>query len=196
MYPKYNFDDSLTAIERLGKKKEVAVYLARYRLDQLTKNDEERILSDDEDNNEHREGSQNEDAPMDEFEALIDEQIALSTVHSRPEKSFVTDKSFGDLSRISAMSTSAKDHMNDRIASSSQHNSSQPILSSTQQAPSIQVEFTDEIRARIAENKRKAMAILEQRKKDEEEKQKQKLLEDKLRTQEISNINIDDDDDF
>jgi hypothetical protein len=46
MFPKYNFDDSLAAIERLGKK-EVNTHMVRYRMGQLTKDDDDsRILSD------------------------------------------------------------------------------------------------------------------------------------------------------
>ena len=189
MFPKYNFDDSLAAIERLGKKKETAVHMARYRLDQLTKDDDEKIVSDDE-NNQNQESHQIEE-PMDEFEALIDEQIALSTAHSRSNAT-MNEKSFGDISGISAISSSTKKAIvNDHIGSSTEH-FSQP--SQSQQIVASQLDITDEVRARIAENKRKALAKLEQRKKEEDDKIRKKQLEEKLRTQEISNINIDDDD--
>lgn len=193
MFPKYNFDDTLAAVERLGKKREVAVHMTRYRLDQLTK-DDDRILSDDEgaEGNRHREDHLTDDVPMDEFEALIDEQIALSTVQARTNVTS-NDKSFDDISGISALnSSSTKENVSQRISSSTPH-PSQPSSSQTQQQSTSQ-DITDEIRARIAENKRKALAILEKRKKEEEEKIRKKHLEERLRTQEISNINIDDDD--
>lgn len=80
MFPKYNFDDSLSAIERLGKKKEMNVHMVRYRMDQLTKDDDQ-ILLDETENLEEMHVTQEE--PIDEFESLVDEQVALTTAHSR-----------------------------------------------------------------------------------------------------------------
>lgn len=187
MFPKYNFDDSLNAIDRLGKKKEVAVHMTRYRLDQLTKDDDEKILSDG-DEEENRREDQAADEPMDEFEALIDEQIALTTLHSRTNHSM--DKSFGNISSISSAN-----NLNDRISLSSQTQLSQTsqtpqaLLSSTQN----KVEISEEVRARIEENRKRALAIRDQRKKECEEKQKLLDIEENRRAEEISNINIDDD---
>lgn len=191
MFPKYNFDDSLSAIERLGKKKELSVHMVRYRLDQLTKDDDEKILSDADDdiNNPNREGQAN-DEPMDEFEALIDEQIALSTVHSRSNAG-MNDKSFGDISSDSAFSK-LKENLNTTPLSSTQlPQFSQP---SQTQLSSSQPDISDEVRSRIAENKRKAMAILEQRKMEAQQKMKQTEIEAAQKTREISKIFIDDDD--
>jgi hypothetical protein len=184
MYPKYNFDDTLNAIDRLGKKKEVAVHMTRYRLDQLTKDEDERILSDGDDDEENRR-DQPVDEPMDEFEALINEQIALTTLHSRTNNDSGMDKSFGNISSISSATK-----INDRIASSTHiHHQSQPT-----QPPSStsQVQITDEVRLRIEENKRKALAIRDQRKKEAEEKQRLEL-EESQKAVEVSNIHIDDD---
>lgn len=179
MFPKYNFDDSLAAIERLGKKKEVQVHMTRYRLDQLTK-DDDRILSDDDAAEKQGESQMNMDEPMDEFEAMIDEQIALTTNRSNFRGH---EKSYGNVSSVSAASL-----FNDLVAS-------QPS-SSQQQEIRSQVEISDEIRARIAENKRRAMEILAQRRKEADEKLRQAALVEKQGPQEISNINFDDDDDF
>jgi uncharacterized protein YaiL (DUF2058 family) len=125
------------------------------------------------------------DEPMDEFEALIDEQIALTTLHSR-SKNDSMNKSFGNMSSISTST-----NLNNRIASSTQvHHESQ----STQPLPTQnKVELSEEVRARIEENKRKALAIRDQRKKEAEERQKQQELEESQNCREISNINIDDD---
>lgn len=199
MYPKYNFDDSLSTIERLGKKRETAMYMNKYRMGELTKDEGQEILEDDENN--RNEGDMNipEDEPMDEFEALIDEQIALSTVHSRTN----ADKSFGNISSISSSTKVLS------ATQAPQPSASQTFFQPTQQAsqqasqiedtepfepiqpPATQTEITDEVRARIAENKRKAMAILEQRKKEAAEKAK---LEKESRYQEITDILFDDTD--
>lgn len=190
MFPKYNFDDSLAAIEKLGKKKELSIHMVRYRLDQLTKDEDDKILSDVDDgaNNPNREGQMN-DEPIDEFEALIDEQIALSTVQSRTNIR-MNDKSFDDLLSTSSFSQ-ANDHLNSTPISSTQI--PQFSHSSQTQPPSSQPDMSDEIRARIAENKRKAMAILEQRKADAQEKIRQQDLEEAKKAREISKIYIDDD---
>lgn len=190
MFPKYNLDDSLAAIERLGKKKETAVHMTRYRLGQLTKDDDRVILSEEEDDtHKFNEAHMNLNAPIDEFDALIDEQIALSTNRINNDS---VDKSFGN---ISAISSSAKHY--DRVSSTQvypQSQSSQQNQSSqnSQQASApVQTAVSEEVRQRIAENKRKAMAILEARKKAAEEERKRKELEE--RSQEVSSINIDDD---
>lgn len=196
MFPKYDFDDSLAAIERLGKKKEVAVHMTRYRLDQLTK-DDDIMVSEGEvtENSPNRESHLNDDEPMDEFEALIDEQIALSTVQSRTNTTTKDiNKSFGDISGISISSNTTKTNMNERISTNTQDFSQPSSSSHPQHSLSSQAGITDEVRARIAENRRKAMERLQQRRKEDEEQTRKKQMEEKLRTQEISNINIDDDD--
>jgi hypothetical protein len=72
MFPKYNFDDSLAAIERLGN----------------------RIFSDTEQNEKGELRNTYEEQPIDEFEALVDEQIALSTVKSQTYATINSDRSF------------------------------------------------------------------------------------------------------
>lgn len=196
MFPKYNFDDSLSTIERLGKKRETAHYMHKYRMDELAKDVEQEVLEGDDDNrNEGGQHNTREDEPMDEFEALIDEQIALSTVHSRT----IADASFRNVSSISSSSKNDQGQSTQPSASqmffqptqeASQTEDTEPFHQPSQQ-PATQVEITEEIRARIAENKRKAMAILEQRKKEAAEKAKQ---EEKLRYQEITDVLFDDTD--
>lgn len=168
MFPKYNFDDSLAAIERQGKKREMNIHMVRYRLDQLTKDDDEKVLSD----NHEQEGEMENlrhDEPMDEFEALIDEQIALTTAQSRMNVTNTSDRSFGNISGISNIA--------------SQPNKT--LLSSQQSQP---LQLSDEVRARIAENRLRALALLEQKKKLAE-----KENPPKANLKQISNIYIDDD---
>lgn len=176
-------------------------YFHTHSRDQLTKDDDERILSDGDEENRRNEGQMNVDEPMDEFEALIDEQIALTTVHSR---SNIADKSFGNISSISSATQPSEQSISvstfqPPLSSSHHHqplSQAQPPLSSSHHQPSSQAESTEltsEMRARIAENRLKALAILEKRKAEAEEKRKQEL-EAKQKTQEISNVNFDDDD--
>lgn len=211
MFPKYNFDDALTAIERLGRKKEVNHHMVRYRLDQLTK-DDEKIMSDGDEAVDHNNDQLNEDVPMDEFEALIDEQIALTTVHSRTNASAL-DKSFDNMLSLSNSTqfnnnVSSSTHIS-QPSTSQQHFPSQHIQpSNTQHQQSLFSQpqsheknsqaasaISEEVRARIAENKKRALEKLELRKKEAEEREKLKAKESEPKNI-ISNILIDDDDDF
>lgn len=219
MYPKYKFDDSLAAIEKLGKKKEMAIHMTRYRLGQLTKDEDVIIQSDEEDDV----AAPREDEPMDEFEALIDEQIALSTVN---QSRTAHDKSFGNISGIFS-STKVQDRSFGASQSHSQPKSqyqpasqpltpSQPSQLSKTQVPAQPVdgtakpELSSDVRAKIAENRMRAMAIQAQRRQEAEEKARQAAEEnarkaaeeEKIRKEqeesrkripEISNILIDDD---
>lgn len=164
MFPKFNFDDSLAAIDRLGKKREISVHMSRYRLDQLTKDDDQ-IISDGENKDEDLLA---EELPVDEFEEMINEQIALSNAHSRTNAG-VMDTSVGDISGIIK-------YRDDTIPfQSSQSSSQMPVLSQSpisQSAP--QTQLSEEARARIAENKQRALAIREARLREAEEKRKQK----------------------
>lgn len=198
MYPKFNFDDSLTAIERLGRKKEINVHMARYRLDDLKKDDGQ-IHSDDED--EADRNKEDDDVPMDEFEALIDEQIALTTLHSRTNAA-AQDNSFDNI-----LSSSGISQLNHNVSSStqisqpafsqiiqdyvpSQQLTASPSVSQSYQVPST---ISDEVRARIAENKRRATEIREKRIREAAEKEKLKQIESEPKNM-ISNIVVDDDD--
>lgn len=160
-------------------------YISR---DQLTRDEDDKILSDGDDENvRNTEGHMNndDDVPMDEFEALIDEQIALSTVQNRTN---FGDKSFGSISSINSST-----QPNEQISVST----FEPPLSSSHRQPSSQAEpteLTSEMRARIAENRLKALEILEKRKAEAEEKRQQEELKTKQKEREISNINFDDDD--
>ena len=136
LYPKYTLDDCLTKIDQLGKKKTVQRHLSQYRmnmLDPIVSQTEE--TSDKEDNNQ-------EDEPIDEYEDLINQQIALSTVNntstSRANNSFNSSAAFDELSASSRTVTIPP--------------KSAPVVPAVEQA-----RLTDELRARIAENKRKAI---------------------------------------
>lgn len=187
MFPKYHFDDSLSKIERLGRKKEIAIHMTRYRMGQLTKDDEDqRVLSDD-DNEMERNNSTAQDMPFDEFDQLLDQQIALST------SALPSTTTLGNISGISGFS---------QIPQSSQHN--QTTSSSSIQQPqqsqqqSQKIQLTDEQKARIEENKKRALALREAhlRQQEEELSLKRQHEEDeqkKSSTQVFSDLLFDDD---
>lgn len=168
--------------------------MTRYRRDELGPKDDDRVLSDDEEAMNIGEAPEEAfDEPMNEFDALIDEQIALSRTN--------VDKSFGNMSSISGIanhndnifssthmtqqqtfssppSSSHQTNAQSTQPSSSHQMTAEPSQSPQQQTP-VQEPISDEVRARIAENKRRAMAIREQREKEVAENLKLKELEEK-----------------
>jgi TIMELESS-interacting protein len=165
MFPKYNFDDSLTKIERLGRKKEIAFHMTRYRLGQLVQEDDNRVLSDNEDD--RMEDTLAHELPVDEFEDLLNQQIALSSTSHRSNN----DASVSHLN-MSSVSTSTQIH---KPMPQEPPLFSQPSqIEVTQPKPQL----TDEQKARIEENRKKAMAIRAAKLKELEDK-RLKELEDK-----------------
>ncbi|XP_021208540.1 TIMELESS-interacting protein [Bombyx mori] len=77
LYPKFEFEDCLKKIESLGKKRPVMVHLCKIRTDQITS--EETVVQ--------RDSSEDEAPPQeeDEFDKLLQEQIALARSTPAPE---------------------------------------------------------------------------------------------------------------
>lgn len=76
LYPKFNFDDCLAKIENLGNKRDLQVFLRKYRLGEISADDDFKTPefvndNDDDDDDERRE----EATPQEEFDLLLAEQI-------------------------------------------------------------------------------------------------------------------------
>lgn len=171
MYPTYKFDDILTNIERLGKKKTLQVHMSRYRLGMLeaTKNHGNMNEASEDADDVGAEAAAEE--PFDEFDALLDEQIAISKIAPRtpaastskyatPNPNVTRDSSSSfstpSFSRGNAvMSTpySVIHNMNDTSDLATPLPQSQPSTPATKQ-------LTAEQMARIAENRRLAQERL------------------------------------
>ncbi|XP_067624644.1 protein TIPIN homolog [Eurosta solidaginis] len=84
MYPNYTFEDVLTNVERIGKKKSLQVHMSRYRLGML---DHLKAAGDQVQDDDEEEGGavsvEQVDEPFDEFDALLGEQIAISKLAPR-----------------------------------------------------------------------------------------------------------------
>lgn len=144
LYPRFNLDDCLTKIDQLGKKKLVQRHMSQYRINML-----EPVVSLEEPTSD-KENNNQDDEPIDEYEDLINQQIALSTVNntntSRANTSFNSNAAFDELS-----------------ASSKPINNPPPTPTPVVVPAIEQIRLTDELRARIAENKRLAMEKLKAR---------------------------------
>lgn len=101
MYPNYKFDDVLTNIERIGKKKSLQVHMSRYRLGML----ENLKTTGDKAHDEEEDGDADAaaDEPFDEFDALLGEQIAISKIAPRTPAHY----SSGGADRMDATFTGA-----------------------------------------------------------------------------------------
>ncbi|XP_070492501.1 protein TIPIN homolog [Chironomus tepperi] len=186
MFPKYHFDDSLAKIEMLGRKKEIATHMSRYRLGQLTQEDENQVLSDVEDD--RMEDTLAHELPVDEFEDMLNQQIALTSTTHRSNN----DASVSQLN-MSSVSTSTQIHNKPMTQEPETPLFSQPSqVEFTQTKPQL----TDEQKARIEENRKRAMAIRAAKMKEMEEKRLKEAEELKLKEQSQPTINIEIDDDF
>ncbi|KAL7041995.1 hypothetical protein ACKWTF_000986 [Chironomus riparius] len=184
MFPKYHFDDSLTKIERLGRKKEIAFHMTRYRLGQLVQEDDNRVLSDNDDD--RMEDTLANELPVDEFEDLLNQQIALSSTSHRSNN----NASISQLN-MSSVSSSTQIHKEPM--------SPEPPVFSQVEAIQPKSQLTDEQKARIEENRKKAMAIRAAKLKELEDKRLKELKEaeeQKLKERSQPTINIEIDDDF
>jgi TIMELESS-interacting protein len=134
MYPKYNFDDSLETIEKIGKKREIHNYMTRFRMDML-----DPIVTEEVEEPAHDEMM----GPVDEFDELLDQQIASSTM---PSSTMGRNKTFVGNSQLNVSG----------ISSVKEPEEPTPT-------PSPPVVLTEEMRRKIAENRLKAMERLKAR---------------------------------
>lgn len=131
LFPKLNFDDCLEKIENLGVKKDLQVFLKRYRLDMVTADEDvmRPDLVDDDDDDDRPADS----APQEEFDLLLAEQI---------DKQRQKDTSVADSSAF-----------DDLLASTSYQNQSQ--VRTPRKEPSSAL--SDEVKERIERNRKLAM---------------------------------------
>lgn len=134
MFPKYGFDDSLAAIENLGRKKQTQSYMNKYRMGLLEP--EVPILDDDKED--QMENDTNAlDRPLDPLDSMLEEQIAISRANISLNTSGVGN--------LSVNFDSIRD---DSVPTTPVHTPSRP-------SPGL----TEEMRAKIAANRLKALEL-------------------------------------
>lgn len=159
LFPKYHFDDFLTRVEQLGTKKDLQVFLKKYRLDMITSDNN--LITDD--NMDKDDEDQQESVPLDDFDLLITEQI-------QKQKQAETRTS------AVAPSTSSEDAFDKLLM--------QPVdAQSSQSSQALHIntanELSDEVKQRIERNKQLAIQRRLQRQKEQEEQVKRtKLIDD------------------
>lgn len=176
LFPKYHFDDFLTRVEQLGTKKDLQVFIKRYRLDMITSDNN--LITDD---NMDKDEEQEENVPLDDFDLLIAEQI-------QKQKQAETGAS------VLTPSTSNEDAFDELLRQSAGTQNSQVQHTSTATAN----ELSDEVRQRIEKNKQLAIQKRLQRQKEHEELAKRIKLNDDTNTEtpnESSNLAVHDETD-
>lgn len=163
LFPKYHFDDFLTRIEQLGSKKDLQVYLKKYRLDMIT-SDDGLIVHNNMDNEDEEES-----APLDDFDLLITEQI-------QKQKQAKMQAS------TSASASASEDAFNELLMQSDN-------ISQSQSTGTTGNELSDEIREKIERNKQLAIQRRLERQNEQEEVKRKKLAEN-INTK-LSNENAD-----
>jgi len=164
LFPKYHFDDFLTRVEQLGTKKDLQVFIKRYRLDMVT-SDNNLITHDNMDKDD--EDEQEESAPLDDFDLLITEQI-------QKQKQSETRAS------IATPSTSHEDEFDKLLMQSTDTQNVQIEVSHTD---TITNELADEVKQRIERNKQLAIQRRLQKQKEREEDIKRTKLSNDTNTE-------------
>uniref|UniRef100_A0A1Q3EVK3 TIMELESS-interacting protein n=1 Tax=Culex tarsalis TaxID=7177 RepID=A0A1Q3EVK3_CULTA len=142
MYPKYNLDDCLRTIERHGRKKEMQTYMNKYRLgmlDPVVTND-----ADDEDGDDNAGGLAYEsnaafNQQLDPLDSMIEEQLAISRA--------------ANTSGVADLSVSECNF--DAVRDESMRTPVPPTTTTKEPSPAM----TEEMRAKIAANRLKALEI-------------------------------------
>uniref|UniRef100_A0A1B0G068 TIMELESS-interacting protein n=1 Tax=Glossina morsitans morsitans TaxID=37546 RepID=A0A1B0G068_GLOMM len=168
MYPTYKFDDVLSKIEVLGKKKPLQVHMSRYRLGLL-----ESLKQDKDALEDGKEIEEETDIPVnevyDEFDALLDEQIAISKIAPRtPQTSSSKYTTNGDSFSNINFTTPSFSKENAAMSTPLTHednfnNKDKPLPQTQASTGQIIKELTSEQMSRIAENRRLAQERLAKR---------------------------------
>lgn len=153
LFPKLDFDDFLERVEKLGTKKDLQVFIKKYRQDMI--NEDNDIINED---NIDAEENIVQDEPIDEFDLLIAEQI---------EK----QKQVMQQTVINVPTTN--NDVFDKLLSQSNTTNSQSVTNA-----STSSHLSDEVKARIERNRQQAVQRRLARFKEIEEEAKRKKLEE------------------
>ncbi|XP_011150544.1 protein TIPIN homolog [Harpegnathos saltator] len=164
LFPKYHFDDFLARAEQLGSKKDLQVYMKKYRLDMII-SDDGLIIN----NNEDNEEDQQESVPLDDFDLLITEQI-------QKQKQAKTQ-----VSTLAATSAS-EDAFDELLMQPNNISNSQVQTMST-----TGNELSDDIKEKIERNKQLAIQRRLQRQNEQEEIKRKKLATNEFESMNLEN---------
>ncbi|XP_058124820.1 protein TIPIN homolog [Anopheles ziemanni] len=148
LYPKYHFDDCVATIEKLGNKKIVQAYMNKYRTGLLQQEIDEAAANRSDDDDDGDEGVVNHrfNLPLDPLDSMLDEQIAIS----RGRTSLGNTSGIADISMDTTFDTIRKDKgLQDGNSS----------VGPKVVPPESSVSVSDELKAKIEENRKRALEI-------------------------------------
>ncbi|XP_076177569.1 TIMELESS-interacting protein [Ptiloglossa arizonensis] len=167
LFPKLTFDDFLEKLETLSTKKDLQVFIKKYRLDMIS-TDDTMVVQDDVD----EESNEEQNDPVDEFDLLIAEQI-------EKQKQVVNQQS-------AISDAPAADALFDKLFLETNTKNSQLVKENSGQS-----QLSDEIKERIEKNRQQAIQRRLARLKTLEDETKKKKLEEVKGTQsEDSSYNV------
>ncbi|XP_076657959.1 TIMELESS-interacting protein [Halictus rubicundus] len=152
LFPKLEFDSFLERVENLASKRDLQVFITKYREDMISPDDNvmcQDIIDDD--------NEKEQDEPIDEFDLLIAEQI---------EKQKQVNQQSSDTSTADALFDKLMSETNSKASQQSQ-----PVKENA--GPS---QLSDEVKERIERNRQQALKRREARLKAMEEEAKRKKL--------------------
>uniref|UniRef100_A0A182MLM6 TIMELESS-interacting protein n=1 Tax=Anopheles culicifacies TaxID=139723 RepID=A0A182MLM6_9DIPT len=148
LYPKFHFDDCMAKIEKLGHKKQVQMYMNKYRSGLLQQElDEAAALHSEEEPDENQMNQ-----PLDPLDSMLEEQIA----RSRGRTSIANTSGIDNLSVDTTFDAVRHDSVNHHQATnSSTHANALKDTQQTVKSPPI----NEEIRAKIEANRLRALEL-------------------------------------
>ncbi|KZC04181.1 PREDICTED: protein TIPIN homolog [Dufourea novaeangliae] len=164
LFPKMEFDGFLDRLEKLGTKKDLQVFIKKYRQDMINPDDD--VINQDIIDEENE---KEQDEPTDEFDILIAEQI-------EKQKQVVNNQSTSD--------TLTADALFDKLMSETKSKASQSIKENI--GPS---QLSDEVKERIERNRQQAIQRRTARLHAIQEEAKKKKLGENIDTQPENNFN-------
>lgn len=161
LHPNFRFDDFITQVEKLGKKKEMQTHMYRYRHGML-----QDVVTNAEENVAEEEGNVDEAShtggfePIDELDEIIDQQIQNYTLISTAPRTPAHDRTFDSI-RSSVIATPRLREQYPVEASTPIANkqTNNVIVETNETAPTL----TSDQMAKIAENRRLAQERLKQK---------------------------------
>uniref|UniRef100_A0A182Y0G0 TIMELESS-interacting protein n=1 Tax=Anopheles stephensi TaxID=30069 RepID=A0A182Y0G0_ANOST len=152
LYPKFHFDDCMAKIEKLGHKKQVQMYMNKYRSGLLQQELDEAaaIRSEEDEPDDNRQMNQ----PLDPLDSMLEEQIA----RSRGRTSIANTSGIGNLSTDTAFDAIRQDGVNPLTEERNVHANA---LKDTQQVmmPKPPPIINEELKAKIEANRLKALEL-------------------------------------
>lgn len=165
LYPNYRFDDFVTQVEKLGRKKEMQTHLHRYRHGMLEDlSDKNKADNELDEHNDDGEGSRIEGVePIDELDEIIDQQLQNYTMFSSASKTPSHDRTFDSIrSSVLATPRLREQHPIEQSTPLTKPLARQLIDTNVINTPPPNKLTSDQM-ARIAENRRLAQERLRQK---------------------------------